>query len=201
MARRLTGAAALNWTLHWVDEVRDQRKELPSGRAGKAQRLLARVISTYPAGMRDDDASALTDDERSLIRALRPAMAALMRDFDDDLQRFQRMSHAEYIALMFLSEAPEYTMRLSDLAELCQQSASAVGRTVKRLEAEGLVRRQQSVHDARSFNATLTEAGVARLEEAVPVHVASVRRHFFDQLEGVDLGKLALAFQRIAQKG
>jgi DNA-binding MarR family transcriptional regulator len=91
--------------------------------------------------MRDDDASALTDDERSLIRALRPAMAALMRDFDDDLQRIQRMSHAEYIALMFLSEAPERTMRLSDLAELCQQSASAVGRTVKRLEAEGLVRR------------------------------------------------------------
>ncbi|MGR6968651.1 MarR family winged helix-turn-helix transcriptional regulator [Streptomyces cynarae] len=150
--------------------------------------------------MRDDDPSRLTEDEQRLIRALRPAMAALMRAFDDDLQRFQRMSHAEYIALMFLSEAPGRTMRLSDLAELCQQSASAVGRTVKRLEGEGLVRRQQSVHDARSFNAVLTEAGLARLAEAGPVHVASVRRHFFDQLEGVDRGKLALAFQRIAQK-
>ncbi|MFI8890408.1 MarR family winged helix-turn-helix transcriptional regulator [Streptomyces paradoxus] len=151
--------------------------------------------------MRDDDVSALTDDERTLLRALRPAMAALMRAFDDDLQRFQRMSHAEYIALMFLSEAPERTMRLSDLAELCQQSASAIGRTVKRLEAEGLVQREQSVHDARSFNATLTDAGLARLKEAVPVHVASVRRHFYDQLEGVDLGRLGAAFQRIAQKG
>lgn len=150
--------------------------------------------------MRDDGTSRLTEDERRLIRALRPAMAALMRSFDDDLRRFQRMSHAEYIVLMFLAEAPGRTMRLSDLAELCQQSASAVGRTVKRLEAEGLVRRQQSVQDARSFNAVLTEAGVARLGEVESVHVASVRRHFFDELEGVDLGKLALAFQRIAQR-
>ncbi|MPY60529.1 MarR family winged helix-turn-helix transcriptional regulator [Streptomyces spongiae] len=149
--------------------------------------------------MRDDEAAPLTEEERNLLRALRPAMAALMRSFDDDLQRFQRLSHTEYIALMFLSEAPERTMRLSDLAELCQQSASAIGRTVKRLEAEGLVGRQQSVHDARSFNAVLTEAGLARLEEAVPVHVASVRRRFFDQLDGIDLGKLAVAFQRIAQ--
>ncbi|MGW2524669.1 MarR family winged helix-turn-helix transcriptional regulator [Streptomyces sp. NPDC001617] len=149
--------------------------------------------------MRDDDAVGLTDDERSVIRALRPAMAALMRAFDEDLEKSQRLSHAEYIAMMFLSESPERTMRLSDLAELCQQSPSAVGRTVKRLEAEGLVGRQQSVQDARSFNAVLTKAGLARLEEATPVHEASVRRHFFDQLEGVDLGKLAVAFQRIAQ--
>jgi DNA-binding MarR family transcriptional regulator len=149
--------------------------------------------------MREDDTVRLTADEQRLIRALRPAMAALMRDFDDDLQRALRLSHAEYIALMFLSEAPERTMRLSDLAELCQQSASAIGRTVKRLESEALVRREQSVLDARSVNAVLTDAGLARLEQAAPVHIASVRRHFFDQLDGIDLGRLALAFQRIAQ--
>ncbi|WP_232028498.1 MarR family winged helix-turn-helix transcriptional regulator [Streptomyces lincolnensis] len=149
--------------------------------------------------MREDDTVRLTADEQHLIRALRPAMAALMRDFDDDLQRALRLSHAEYIALMFLSEAPERTMRLSDLAELCQQSASAIGRTVKRLESEALVRREQSVLDARSVNAVLTDAGLARLEQAAPVHIASVRRHFFDQLDGIDLGRLALAFQRIAQ--
>jgi DNA-binding MarR family transcriptional regulator len=149
--------------------------------------------------MREDDTVRLTAEERRLIRALRPAMAALMRDFDDDLQRTLRLSHAEYIALMFLSEAPERTMRLSDLADLCQQSASAIGRTIKRLEADALVRREQSVRDARSVNAVLTDAGLARLEQAAPVHIASVRRHFLDQLEGIDLGKLALAFQRIAQ--
>jgi DNA-binding MarR family transcriptional regulator len=148
--------------------------------------------------MGTDDTGELTADEQALIRALRPAMAALMRAFDEDLQSAQRLSHTEYIALMFLSEAPERTMRLSDLAELCQQSASAIGRTVKRLEAEGLVAREQSAHDARSVNAVLTEPGAARLAQAAPVHIASVRRHLFDRLDGIDLGKLAVAFQGIA---
>jgi hypothetical protein len=30
------------------------------------------------------------------------------------------------------------------------------------------------------------------------VHIASVRRHLFDRLDGIDLGKLAVAFQGIA---
>jgi DNA-binding MarR family transcriptional regulator len=145
----------------------------------------------------NDPTAALGADEYALIRALRPAMAALIHAFDDDLHR-QGLSHGEYLALMFLSEASERTMRLSDLAVEIQQSASAAGRTVKRLEVQGLVERVQSAQDARSFNATLTEAGLARLEAAWPVHVASVRRHLFDRLEGVDTAKLAAAFQRIA---
>jgi DNA-binding MarR family transcriptional regulator len=98
---------------------------------------------------------------------------------------------------MFLSEAPERTMRLSDLAELVQRSPSALGRTVRRLEADGLVAREQSVEDARSFNAVLTDAGPARLEKAQPVHVAGVRRHLFDRLDGVDPGRLAASFQNV----
>ena len=148
--------------------------------------------------MPDSDRTAsLTAEEKALIRALRPAMAALMRAFDDDLRRSQGLSHAEYITLMFLSEAPDRTMRLSDLAELVQQSASALGRTVRRLEADGLVLREQSVEDARSFNAVLTDAGLARLEQAHPIHIASVRRHLLDRLEGVDLANLATAFRHI----
>lgn len=148
--------------------------------------------------MTDSDENVpLTADEKAVMRALRPAMAALMRAFDEDLRRTQGLSHTEYITLMFLSEAPDRTMRLSDLAELVQQSASALGRTVRRLEADGLVSREQSTEDARSFNAVLTDAGSTRLEQAVPVHVASVRRHLFDRLEGVDLARLANAFQAI----
>ncbi|CAM5603894.1 MarR family winged helix-turn-helix transcriptional regulator [Streptomyces aurantiogriseus] len=144
-----------------------------------------------------DDTTPLTAEEQAVIRALRPAMAALMRAFDEDLRRAEGLSHTEYITLMFLAEAPERTMRLSDLAELVQQSPSALGRTVRRLEADGLVAREQSVEDARSFHAILTDAGLARLEKAKSVHVASVRRHLFDRLEGVDLGRLATSFRNI----
>lgn len=145
----------------------------------------------------NEETAPFSAAETALIRAIRPAMAGMMRAFEEDL-RPQGLSHTEFIILMYLSEAPGRAMRLGDLAEMCLQSASAVGRTVRRLEAGGLVRREQDAQDARSFNAVLTDAGLARLEQARPVHVASVRRHLFGYLDGIDLGQLGKAFQRMA---
>ena len=99
---------------------------------------------------------------------------------------------------MFLSEAPDRTLGLSELARRCQQSLSAISRTVGRMEAQGLVRREQSSQDARAYNAVLTDAGLTRLEQAAPTHVVSLRRHLFDHLDGVDLSALADAFEHIA---
>jgi DNA-binding MarR family transcriptional regulator len=100
----------------------------------------------------------LTAQEKKVISALHTAFTAMMRQFDADLRREQRLSHTEYIALMFLSEAPERTLGLSDLAARCQQSLSTISRTVGRLEAQGLVRREQSTRDARAYNAVLNDA-------------------------------------------
>jgi DNA-binding MarR family transcriptional regulator len=143
----------------------------------------------------------LTADERAAIRALRPAFGALLRAFDADLMREHGLSHTEFLALMFLSEAPGRTLRISDLAAVCQQSLSAISRTVGRLENAGLVRREQAPHDARSYNAVLTDEGLARLEEAWPTHIASVRKYFISNLQGVDLRTLADSLERMAANG
>jgi DNA-binding MarR family transcriptional regulator len=140
----------------------------------------------------------LSTGEFKVIRALHPAFVAMMRQLDADLQREHRISHAEYVALMFLSEAPDRTLGLSELARRCQQSLSAISRTVGRMEAQGLVRREQSSQDARAYNAVLTDAGLTRLQQAVPTHVISLRRFLFDHLEGVDLNAFGDAFERIA---
>ena len=147
------------------------------------------------------DARPLTADEEAVLRALGPALKVLVRAFGADLMREQGMSSTEYAVLMFLSEAPDRTLGLSELAGRCQQSLSAVSRTLGRLEATGLARRERALDDARSANAVLTDAGLLRLEEAWPTHVASVRRHLFDHLEGLDLHALAAAFQHIAAEG
>lgn len=99
---------------------------------------------------------------------------------------------------MYLSEAKDRTLRISDLASVCQQSLSGLSRTVTRLENEGLVRRQQSAHDARSFHVVLTPDGLARFGEAQPGHLESVRRHFFDHLGDLDLRALGKALEEIA---
>jgi len=142
--------------------------------------------------------TSLTDDEVRVIDRLRPAVSALFRRFDANLQREQRLSFGDYIALFFVSQAPDQTLGLSELAARCQQSLSAISRTIGRLKADGLVRREQSAHDARAYNAILTDAGLARLQRATPLHHDCVRRYLLDQLHGVDLRALGAALERIA---
>jgi DNA-binding MarR family transcriptional regulator len=99
---------------------------------------------------------------------------------------------------MYLSEAPGRRLRMSDLAAAAALSLSGMTRIVQRLEATGLVRRERCIDDRRGWLAVLTDAGLERLREAWPSHLASVRRHIFDQLDEVDLPSLAAAMQRIA---
>jgi DNA-binding MarR family transcriptional regulator len=132
-----------------------------------------------------------------VIRSLHAAFMSMMRQFDADLRREHQLSHTEYVAMDWLTEAPDRTMGLSDLAASCQQSLSAISRTVGRLEAQGLVRREQSTRDARAYNAVLTDAGLKRYVEATPTHDISLRRYLFDHLEGIDLDALGDALQRI----
>jgi hypothetical protein len=44
----------------------------------------------------------------------------------------------------------------------------------------------------------LTDAGLRRLQEAWPTHLASVRRHVMDHLAGLDLDAVTEALQRFA---
>jgi DNA-binding MarR family transcriptional regulator len=71
-------------------------------------------------------------------------------------------------------------------------------RVVERLSRQGLVERVRAESDRRGQIALLTEVGFARLEEAWPSHLASVRRRVMDHLVGVDLRAFAAALASIA---
>ena len=131
---------------------------------------------------------------RSLGRLLR----VIPRVLSTDLEREQRMTSSEYATLRHLSESRCGTLRMSELAQACDMSLSGMTRLADKLEALGFLRRIKCADDARGSNAVLTEKGLARLQEAWPTHLASVRKHIFDHLEGIDLAKLATAFNEIA---
>ncbi|WP_204358663.1 MarR family winged helix-turn-helix transcriptional regulator [Streptosporangium sp. 'caverna'] len=130
------------------------------------------------------------------MRALSRVITVIPRVMDADLMREQRLPLSEYMALMWLSEAPHRRMRMSELAAACDLSLSGMTRVVTRLEAQGLVKRVKCAEDARGLNAVLTDAGLARLEQAWPTHLDSVRRHIIDHLDGLDLVRLARALER-----
>ncbi|MGW7267711.1 MarR family winged helix-turn-helix transcriptional regulator [Streptomyces sp. NPDC054842] len=139
----------------------------------------------------------LTPDEEAVVRSLSRVIYTLPRAIDADMIREQRISLVEYLAMMNLSEAPNRQLRMSDLAGAIDMSLSGITRLASRLEAQGLIQRVRSAEDARGYNAILTDEGFARLEEAWPSNLASVRRHFLDHLTGLDLKKLAAALNNI----
>ena len=138
-----------------------------------------------------------TAQEHKVISALHTAFSALISQFDADLQREHRLSHTEYLALDWLAAAPDRTLGLSDLAARCQQSLSAISRTVGRMQTQGLVRREQSTRDARAYNAVLADAGLKRHEQATPTHDSTLRRYFFDHLDGINLDAFGDALHHI----
>ena len=101
---------------------------------------------------------------------------------DAQLQRDAGLSFYEYMVLAMLSEQPDRTLGMGQLAKLTAGSLSRLSHVVKRLEKQGFVTREPSPHDRRHTNAILTDAGMAKIVDAAPGHVAHVRHLLFDAL-------------------
>ncbi|MBI4900744.1 MAG: MarR family transcriptional regulator [Actinobacteria bacterium] len=104
---------------------------------------------------------------------------------------------AEYEILVVLSESEQRRMRMSDLALLVHQSRSRLTHTVSRLENDGFVARERTCDDGRGVYATLTEAGFAKLVEAAPSHVESVRKIFVDAVAPEDYAAIGRAMSAV----
>lgn len=140
----------------------------------------------------------LKADEEAAWRALARAVLVIPRVLDADLLQNEGLNVTEYNVLMNLSEAPEQSLRMSELANYCSITVSGLTRVVERLERQGLVERVRAASDGRGQVAVLTPDGLARLKKAWPVHLASVRRNVVDHLGGLDLKKLAEALTEVA---
>lgn len=119
---------------------------------------------------------------------------------DGQLQRDAGLSMVEYMAMAMLSQSPEWTMRMSDLAEETSSSLSRLSHLVKRLEGRGYVRREPDRADGRFTNAILLPAGMRKLESAAPGHVAYVRQLVIDNLSNERLRRMGQDADRIVQR-
>ncbi len=88
-------------------------------------------------------------------------------------------------------------LRMQDLARSVLLSKSGLTRLVDRMEAEGLVRREQCPTDKRGMLAVITPAGTAALRRASPVHLAGIERHFARHLSEGDAQTLRSAFEEM----
>jgi DNA-binding MarR family transcriptional regulator len=133
----------------------------------------------------------LTDEEQRTWRGFHAMHRLLFDALDRQLQTDASMSHGYYVLLAVLSEAPNRSLRMSELAEITNSSQSRVSHAVARLEEAGWVKRQRATEDKRGNMAILTDAGYEEVVRSAPGHVAAVRANFFDLLTDEQVRHLA----------
>jgi DNA-binding MarR family transcriptional regulator len=148
--------------------------------------------------MADSRARWLSAEEQSAWRAFLAAAQTLFSAVEGQLQREYGIPHGYYEILVNLSEAPDRSLRMSQLAEAATSSKSRLSHAVARLEERGWVERLDCPTDRRGQIARLTDAGFAALDAAAPAHVEQVRRSLFDRLTPAQVAQLATISATIA---
>ena len=139
----------------------------------------------------------LTDEQQA---AWRPFIALLLRlpaALDAQLQRDAGITSFDYLVLSGLSESPNRTLRMSELAAIANSSLSRLSHVVSRLEAKGWVRREPCPGDGRFINAVLTEEGWRKVEATAPGHVAAVRELLIEVLSQEEFAQLGAISARV----
>jgi DNA-binding MarR family transcriptional regulator len=142
----------------------------------------------------------LDEQQQRIWRAWLTVSELVPRVLDAQLQRDAGLTHAAYIVLAMLSEAPGRSRRMSDLARRANQSQSRLSHTVARLEERGWVRRERSAEDGRGNLAVLTDSGWDVVRSLAPGHVDAVRDALFAPLSAEQTRALGEALELVLER-
>lgn len=139
----------------------------------------------------------LDENQQDAWRRFLHANSLLMEQVDAGLTERSGLTITDYEILVFLSEAPDRRLRMSQLASEVLVSKSRLTYRVDRLVQRGLVDRQLCDDDGRGMNAVLTSEGLVALERAAPGHVEDVRQYLIDMIDPDDFDAFHRIFTRV----
>ena len=142
----------------------------------------------------------LTDTQQASWRVFIESSWALHTRLEDELRAATGLSMADYHVLVVLSEAPEHRLRMGELAGRLVFSPSRCTYQITSMVKRGLVRKQSCSDDGRGQEAVLTDAGLAALTAAAPLHLATVRETFIDDLDDAELATITRVFGRLGPR-
>ena len=140
----------------------------------------------------------LTATEQESWRAWIEASLLLTDRLSRDMQAQHALTFADYEILVWLSEAPDRRLRMSELARRALSSRSRLSHQIDRMERAGLVTREVCTEDRRGSFAVLTDSGWRTIVQAAPDHVASVRTNLVDLLSPEEFAALGSACRKVA---
>ena len=150
------------------------------------------------AGLLDRAMADVVPGGRGLVawQALLRSHATLMRQLERDLAKETGLALSDFDVLAQLALAGG-ALRMTQLADRALLSRSGMTRRVARLVDVGHVRRANADGDARGVEVALTDAGVARLIEAAPVHARGIFDLFVARLNDQELAVLESALEKV----
>ena len=128
----------------------------------------------------------------SLLRA----HATLLRRLEVDLAEATGLALADFDVLAQLANAGG-ELRMTELANRALISRSGMTRRVGPLVDDGLVQRANDDADKRGVVVALTDSGIARLTETVPVHLRGVKELFVAHLDAQELAALKSSLDKV----
>jgi DNA-binding MarR family transcriptional regulator len=167
-----------------------------------AQSAAQPAAPAAPAAGSSKGAMPLTARDARLApwKAFMRAQAHVSRRLDEDLRTEHGLSLQEYVALLFLAEAPERRLRMGRLADSLSLSKSGATRLIDRLVDDGLVARVTCSSDLRGAEAALTEGGLSRLRTAAPTHLRGIADYFLGAIEQDDLATVERTMLSVADR-
>jgi DNA-binding MarR family transcriptional regulator len=151
-----------------------------------ATKIAIVCVISQPVSTSKPGTAPLNTHELAAWRGMLEAHARVMRQLDAQMHAEHGLSVSAYEVLMFLADAPENRMRMSDIAKSVLLSRSGCSRLVGRLADLGYVTRSADAADGRGMYAELTDAGRKKIEAARATHLEGVRRFFLDHLTTTD---------------
>ncbi|WSG47835.1 MarR family transcriptional regulator [Dactylosporangium sp. NBC_01737] len=107
------------------------------------------------------------------------------------------LGNVDFEVLVRLARSPGGELRMTDLAAQTGLSTSGVTRVVDRLERDGLATRRACPTDRRGSFTVVTPAGVAKMHEVLPDHLALIEEWFTGRLSPEALEALLCSFRTI----
>jgi DNA-binding MarR family transcriptional regulator len=138
-----------------------------------------------------------TDPGIEAWRTFLCAHAAVMRRLEAELEAAGHVSLGDYDVLINLATAPGGKLRMSELADYVLLSRSGMTRRIDRLEAAGLVRRDECAADRRGSYAAITPEGIERVRSAGPTHLRGIEEHFLARLTTGELEAVQSALAKL----
>jgi MarR family 2-MHQ and catechol resistance regulon transcriptional repressor len=131
------------------------------------------------------------DEKVQLFGLLLETNARLSKSLGLELESSCEITLAWFDVLLQLRRSLEGRLKMNEIADAIVHSNGGTTRLIDRLEAAGYVERQNCPNDRRAIHVAITDAGNAKLDQALDVHLEYLQVNLASRLSNDDRETLA----------